>query len=849
MLTTLFWTALTARLHQANADQLIDGYLFENWQTFQRATFPGAHSFLIKWPIFAGMQLFGNSPRVFMAVTILMVLLTVGTFAYILHRIVRRPAIWGLLCLALSSILLLVPAQPGAGVLLPANMAMTTTRNLEYIVFIAVLYLVARLVRIRSLAFLTAVAAAALLLASDTLFTVLAAGSGLFAVVWYLLVIRRRSDAMSVSRIIWVAVLGLVVASGLLLVLDSLNLTHIGNGQATSPYPLVHSVRQLGLGLTYSIGAILTNFGANPVHGVLIVRDIPGALLNSLKHLSIVAYAVNLLLLITGLYTAVKLLFSRPAPVVNQLDGPDTLADAGHWKRLSVLLIGATIAAGAVFVLTDHYYPVDARYLTIGLFAVGVAAATFLRDRELPYRQLAISAIVLVVVIPIGLMTSWQEYHADARAMAGRSRVTARVSDELERHKVDRLVGNYWDVTPAKAATARPITIAPVDQCTLPRPVLNSSAWFEKPRDTSTAYLAIRDGSQLAGPDGAPQSDDTATYGGCSLAHVVGVYGVPAERIIVNPAYGQQYAPDVLLLLYPGGFKPLITTPDAQPAQTPTAAPAAAPKPAISPLVPFSEREICSRGLTLQVVAHQDDDLLFMNPDLLGTIKDGGCVRTVYLTAGDAGEGASYWVGREQGAMAAYAHMYDVPNTWHEEQQLLAGHLVTVEYLADIPQVSLVFMRLPDGNMRGEGFAADNDQSLHKLLNGEIAKIDTVDKRASYSKQDIITALQAVMVADSPDTIRTQGSSDPADGDHADHHAAGILTDEAARGYPEPYTISHYIGYPDKEFPVNLTDDDIVRKQGVFLTYAKFDGAVCQTAFECQQTYTYGRYLSRQYKP
>jgi LmbE family N-acetylglucosaminyl deacetylase len=847
ILTTLFWTVLTARLHQANADQLIDGYLFENWQTFQSATFPGAHTFLIKWPIFAAMQLFGTTPRVFMTVTISMVMLTVAATAYILHRIVRRPAVWGLLCLALSSVLLLVPAQPAAGVLLPANMAMTTTRNIEYIVFIALVYLVTRLTRIRSLAFLAVVAVAVLLVASDKLFAVLAVGGGLFAAVWYLAVIRRRADAVSSGRIIVVALLGLLLCSGLLLLLDRLNLTHIGNGQTASPYPLVHSARQVGLGLAFSVGAVLTNFGANPVHGVMILRDIPAALLNSLRHISIIAYAANFLLLSAAVVASVKLLFSRPATGTDGVPGSDD--GAGHWRRLSIILLGATLAAAAVYVLTDHYYPVDARYLTIALFAVTIAAATFLRGRELPYRQLVASAVVLVAVIPVGMTTSWHEYRADSDAMAGRSRVTAQVSDELQRHKVDRLVGDYWDVTPAKAASARPVTIAPIDKCTLPRPALNSSAWFEKPAKTSTAYLAIRDGSPMAGPDGITQSDDTATYGGCSLAHVVGMYGVPTERVVINQATGQQFAPDVLLLLYPGGFKPPVTAPAVVPAAvTDTASPVLS-KPVISPLVPFSEHEICSRGLTLQVVAHQDDDLLFMNPDLLGTIKDGGCVRTVYLTAGDAGESAAYWSGREQGAKAAYAHMYGVVDTWHEEQQLLDGHLVTVDYLADIPQVALVFMRLPDGNMRGEGFAADGDQSLHKLMSGEITKINTVDKAASYTRQDIVTALQDIMAADSPDTIRTQGSSDLADGDHSDHHAAGILTDEAVRGYQEPFTINHYIGYPDKAFPVNISDDDLVLKQAAFLTYAKFDGAVCQSAFECQQTYTYGSYLSRQYKP
>ena len=39
------------------------------------------------------------------------------------------------------------------------------------------------------------------------------------------------------------------------------------------------------------------------------------------------------------------------------------------------------------------------------------------------------------------------------------------------------------------------------------------------------------------------------------------------------------------------------------------------------------------------VVAHQDDSLLFLSPDVLHDIQSGACVTTVYLTAGD-GSGA-----------------------------------------------------------------------------------------------------------------------------------------------------------------------------------------------------------------
>ena len=38
----------------------------------------------------------------------------------------------------------------------------------------------------------------------------------------------------------------------------------------------------------------------------------------------------------------------------------------------------------------------------------------------------------------------------------------------------------------------------------------------------------------------------------------------------------------------------------------------------------------------LYIVAHQDDDLLFMNPDIQTSIAIGHIVKTAYLTAGDS---------------------------------------------------------------------------------------------------------------------------------------------------------------------------------------------------------------------
>src|SRR5438046_4305389 len=87
---------------------------------------------------------------------------------------------------------------------------------------------------------------------------------------------------------------------------------------------------------------------------------------------------------------------------------------------------------------------------------------------------------------------------------------------------------------------------------------------------------------------------------------------------------------------------------------------------------------VCAQGTTLDFVAHQDDDLLFLSPDLLHNIHNGKCVTTVFLTAGDAGDTSSYWLGRENGSKAAYAQMAGFANSWAQSTLSVSNHQLTL---------------------------------------------------------------------------------------------------------------------------------------------------------------------------
>ena len=257
----------------------------------------------------------------------------------------------------------------------------------------------------------------------------------------------------------------------------------------------------------------------------------------------------------------------------------------------------------------------------------------------------------------------------------------------------------------------------------------------------------------------------------------------------------------------------------------------------------------CSAGSTMTVVAHEDDAILFLNPDLLHDIQSGRCIQSLVVTAGDDGRASSYWQSREQGVEAAYAAMAGVSNSWTQSDAGISGHPMSLMTLVGNPKISLVFMQLPDGNDNGSGFPSHQNQSLQKLYTGQISQIGTVDGSSSYTKSQIVSTLTQLMTAFKPDKILTQDFVGTyGDGDHSDHHTVAYLTQQASRSYTgQTHTLTGYLDYGDSSKPSNVTGPDFAAKSLAWFTYTPFDNQVCQTPSACQQEGTTWLWLQAQY--
>lgn len=254
------------------------------------------------------------------------------------------------------------------------------------------------------------------------------------------------------------------------------------------------------------------------------------------------------------------------------------------------------------------------------------------------------------------------------------------------------------------------------------------------------------------------------------------------------------------------------------------------------------------------------------SPDLLRDVGAGRCVRTVFVTAGDAAERVGgtadqrsvYWHAREAGSRAAYALMSGVSNSWDRSHVLVDGHRIVMFTLVANPKVSLMFLRLPDGNPDGSGSRFHNHESLVKLRAGQMKVMHAIDGSTSYTKSGLLATVTELVVSYHPDVIRAQDYASPdysVTVDHSDHTTTAIVAHAASDAYQAPHAFIGYLDYNVEQRPANVGGRDLAAKRAAFYAYDRHDSQLpCYTqalrtsgpkASECA---TYAVWLQRSYR-
>ncbi|MEU9717318.1 PIG-L family deacetylase [Streptomyces sp. NPDC047976] len=260
-------------------------------------------------------------------------------------------------------------------------------------------------------------------------------------------------------------------------------------------------------------------------------------------------------------------------------------------------------------------------------------------------------------------------------------------------------------------------------------------------------------------------------------------------------------------------------------------------------------------GRVLQIVAHPDDDLYFMNPDLRYSIAAGHPVTSVYLTSGEAdgiNAGAAkqastrpdkpaYAEARQNGIRAAYAKMAtgDRSSAWKRTViPTKGGGQAEVDVLVAKPEINLVWLQLREaGNVY-----ADVPDSLHGLWDGRVPHLESVLASGSpvrhgftYTKDQVVQTIKGILEHYRPTTIRAQ---DPTPGrfqdtkrytDHQDHFYGARFAQMATAAYAQEvkdrphFAVQNYIGYFNGSLPSALDPGEAKEKLDILDTYAWLD--------------------------
>ncbi|MEU6038199.1 ricin-type beta-trefoil lectin domain protein [Actinomadura sp. NPDC047616] len=223
-------------------------------------------------------------------------------------------------------------------------------------------------------------------------------------------------------------------------------------------------------------------------------------------------------------------------------------------------------------------------------------------------------------------------------------------------------------------------------------------------------------------------------------------------------------------------------------------------------------------------MAHQDDDLLSLNPAIRDLIRAGCPVSTVYLTAGDGERGADFVANRENGVREAYAAMAGARNHW-SPRPVQVGDRTLRSYRLLRREVRLTFMELPDGRPAG-----DRHPSLLGLFTGAVSQIGPLNGARAYNEAELLATLDQLVVRWNIGRILTLDPDNTRFGydgwrtggvDHSDHGVTARYFRKVA--YRRALPVRTYLGYTMSKYTPNLTGGDTTDKTRFAKLYHKYE--------------------------
>lgn len=283
-----------------------------------------------------------------------------------------------------------------------------------------------------------------------------------------------------------------------------------------------------------------------------------------------------------------------------------------------------------------------------------------------------------------------------------------------------------------------------------------------------------------------------------------------------------------------------------------------------------------AKPLLLQVLAHPDDDLYFMNPDTLHAVRSGVPVVSVYVTAGESvgvnhaprtptpkANRQAYSSARHQGLRQAYATMLglDKFTPWrHSALRLTGGLTVELDQLANGERrADLVFVNLSMGEGNPNLMGLPHLWAVPGItLDTVVATGSPVGRSTKVSHRTLVNSLAALLERYQPTLVQTldpdpdiqvhdaahhQNSDQNGYSDHRDHTPAALFAWKAlaqwvaasakADGDVPRFVTTAYRGYYNQRWPRNLPQSVVREKNEYLLPYGGDPEWDCGNAAGC----------------
>jgi hypothetical protein len=204
---------------------------------------------------------------------------------------------------------------------------------------------------------------------------------------------------------------------------------------------------------------------------------------------------------------------------------------------------------------------------------------------------------------------------------------------------------------------------------------------------------------------------------------------------------------------------------------------------------------------TLLVVAHFDDDMIFMQPELYTALTTGS-VTTVYVSSGDQVRGGARAAHTFMAARMGYASATGSLD-WNCGYVRLAGSPAYHCRLRDRP-VSLIALDTADGGINGEF-----PRSPLHLVEGLVPSIPILGLIEGHATVDsIVASLSAIIDATRPAELHALDLAATHGHDHSGHMFSSAFTLWAAAESRYAGPIRWHRGYNVEDEPINLGDAD-----------------------------------------